>query len=131
MTRGAQGDPTNRHGCLEEGTLSKWLRIGSIKTRVQEAAGEFRRPGRVARAYGFVVQDVVRVKNRLKSVLRSRGVGYERRIPPSGPPPKQVRVQHGRNLGVTTCLLAREAVTGICCRAGAAKVVYHDAQGHQ
>ena len=30
----------------------------------------------MARAYGFVVQDVVRVKNRLKSVLRSRGVGY-------------------------------------------------------
>jgi transposase len=30
----------------------------------------------VARAYGFVVRDGVRVKNRLKSVLRSRGVGY-------------------------------------------------------
>ena len=30
----------------------------------------------MAPVYGFVVRDVVRVKNRLKSVLRSRGVGY-------------------------------------------------------
>ena len=30
----------------------------------------------VLRRYGFLVGDVVRVKNRLRSVLRSRGVAY-------------------------------------------------------
>jgi transposase len=56
--------------------LAEQLRIGSLETRVYKGRGKFRRLGHVARAYGFVVRDVVRVKNRLKSVLRSRGVGY-------------------------------------------------------
>ncbi|HSH74951.1 MAG TPA: hypothetical protein VLA09_04690 [Longimicrobiales bacterium] len=43
---------------------------------MQERRGKFRRLGHVGRAYGFVAQDMGRVKNRLKSVLRSRGVGY-------------------------------------------------------
>ena len=41
-----------------------------------QGARQVRAAGPRARAYGFVVRDVVRVKNRLKSVLRSRGVGY-------------------------------------------------------
>jgi len=56
--------------------LAEQLRIGSLETRVYKGRGKFRRLGHVARGYGFVVRDVVRVKNRLKSVLRSRGVGY-------------------------------------------------------
>jgi transposase len=56
--------------------LAEQLRIGSLETRVYKGRGKFGRLGHVARAYGFVVRDVVRVKNRLKSVLRSRGVGY-------------------------------------------------------
>jgi len=56
--------------------LAEQLRIGSLETRVYKGRGQFRRLGYVARAYGFVVRDTVRVKNRLKSVLRSRGVGY-------------------------------------------------------
>ena len=37
---------------------------------------QFRRLGERAKSYDFLVGDTVRVKNRLKSVLRSRGVAY-------------------------------------------------------
>jgi len=56
--------------------LAEQLRIGAIETRVYKGRGQFRRLGNLAKAYGFVVRDVVRVKNRLRSVLRSRGVAY-------------------------------------------------------
>jgi transposase len=56
--------------------LAEQLRIGALETRVYKGRGKFRRLGSVARGYGLVVVDVARVKNRLKSVLRSRGVGY-------------------------------------------------------
>jgi transposase len=56
--------------------LAEQLRIGAVETRVYKGRGQFRRLGNLARAYGFVVGDTVRVKNRLRSVLRSRGVAY-------------------------------------------------------
>lgn len=54
--------------------LAEQLRIGSLETVVYKDRGRFRRLGQLARAHGFVVRDTVRVKNRLKSVYRSRGV---------------------------------------------------------
>jgi len=48
--------------------LAEQLRIGSLETRVYKGRGKFGRLGHVARAYGFVARDGVRVKNRLKSV---------------------------------------------------------------
>jgi hypothetical protein len=69
-SRGPKSDKVDAFGLAEQ------LRIGSLETRVYKGRGKFGRLGHVARAYGFVVRDVVRVKNRLKSVLRSRGVGY-------------------------------------------------------
>ncbi len=56
--------------------LAEQLRMGAIETRVYKGRGQFRRLGNLAKAYGFMVRDVVRVKNRLRSVLRSRGVAY-------------------------------------------------------
>jgi transposase len=56
--------------------LAEQLRIGSLETRVYKGRGKFRRLGCLARGYGLVVVDVARAKNRVKSVLRSRGVGY-------------------------------------------------------
>ena len=56
--------------------LAEQLRIGAIKTRVYKGRGQFGRLGNLAKAYGFLVGDTVRVKNRLRSVLRSRGVAY-------------------------------------------------------
>lgn len=69
-SRGSKNDKVDAFGLAEQ------LRIGALETRVYKGRGKFGRLGHVARAYGFVVRDVVRVKNRLKSVLRSRGVGY-------------------------------------------------------
>ena len=67
---GAKSDKQDAFG------LGEQLRIGTIETRVYKGRGQLRRLGCLAKAYGFLVDDVVRVKNRLKSVLRSRGVGY-------------------------------------------------------
>jgi transposase len=69
-SRGPKSDKVDAFGLAEQ------LRIGSLETRVYKGRGKFGRLGHVARAYGFVMRDVVRVRNRLKSVLRSRGVGY-------------------------------------------------------
>jgi len=54
--------------------LAEQLRIGALETVVYKDRGRLRRLGQLARAYGFVTRDTVRVKNRLKSVYRSRGV---------------------------------------------------------
>jgi len=69
-SRGPKSDKLDAFGLAEQ------LRIGSIETRVYKGRGQFGRLGNLARAYGFLVGDTVRVKNRLRSVLRSRGVGY-------------------------------------------------------
>ena len=69
-SRGAKSDKQDAFG------LGEQLRIGAIETRVYKGRSQLRRLGCLAKAYGFLVGDMVRVKNRLKSVLRSRGVGY-------------------------------------------------------
>lgn len=69
-SRGPKSDKGDAFGLAEQ------LRIGAIKTRVYKGRGQFGRLGNLAKAYGFLVGDTVRVKNRLRSVLRSRGVGY-------------------------------------------------------
>jgi transposase len=69
-SRGPKSDKLDAFGLAEQ------LRIGSIETRVYKGRGRFGRLGNLARAYGFLVGDTVRVKNRLRSVPRSRGVGY-------------------------------------------------------
>jgi len=69
-SRGPKSDKRDAFGLAEQ------LRIGSIETRVYKGRGQFGRLGNLAKAYGFMVGDVVRVKNRLRSVLRSRGVAY-------------------------------------------------------
>jgi len=50
------------------------LRTGNIKTSVFKAPGEFGRLRELARVYGALVRDVVRVKSRLKAQYRARGV---------------------------------------------------------
>ena len=54
--------------------LAEQLRTGALETVVYKDRSRFRRLGHLARAHGFVVRDATRVKNRLKSVYRSRGV---------------------------------------------------------
>lgn len=69
-SRGPKSDKLDAFGLAEQ------LRIGAIGTRVYKKRGQFRRLGPLGKAYGFLVRDTARVKNRLKSVLRSRGVAY-------------------------------------------------------
>jgi hypothetical protein len=54
--------------------LAEQLRIGDVKTRVYKKRGEFAALGHLARAYGTLVVDTVRTQNRIKSLLRSRGI---------------------------------------------------------
>lgn len=56
-SRGPKSDQRDAFGLAEQ------LRIGAIETRVYKNRGAFRRPGQLARGYGFVVGDTVRVKN--------------------------------------------------------------------
>jgi transposase len=55
-------------------TLAEQLRTGAIKTRVFKEAGEFKTLRELGRTHAMIVQDVVRIQNRIKALLRSRGV---------------------------------------------------------
>jgi transposase len=66
--RGAKDDARDAWARAEE------LRVGAIATRVYKAPLHLAGLKNAVRAYGVAVQEVVRVKNRLKSVLRARGV---------------------------------------------------------
>lgn len=70
--------PKERKGAkddLRDATeLAEQLRIGSLSTRVYKAPKQMAGLKNAVRAYTMATRDVVRVKNRLKSVFRSRGV---------------------------------------------------------
>jgi transposase len=55
-------------------TLAEDLRIGAIQTRVYKGLGEFGLLRELSRAYTMLVNDSVRVQNRIKSLYRSRGI---------------------------------------------------------
>jgi transposase len=56
------------------------LRTGAIETRVYKAPLHLSALKNAVRAHGFAVRDVVRAKNRLKSVFLSRGIVTDSRI---------------------------------------------------
>ena len=56
------------------------LRTGTISTRVYKAPQHLAALRNAVRAFSFAVRDVVRAKNRLKSVFLSRGILAEQRI---------------------------------------------------
>jgi transposase len=53
------------------------LRVGSIETRVYKAPQHLASLRNAVRAHWFAVADLVRAKNRLKSVFLSRGIGAD------------------------------------------------------
>ena len=71
--RQSQGPKSDKRDAF---ALADQLRIGSLDTKVYKSRGQFRRLSQVAKAHGLLVGDTVRVKNRIKSVLRSRGIAY-------------------------------------------------------
>jgi transposase len=54
--------------------LAERLRTGAVKRKVFKEVGEFKMLRELGHAHAMVVQDVVRVQNRIKALLRSRGV---------------------------------------------------------
>jgi len=67
-SRGQKDDERDAFGLAER------LRTGSIERKVFKDAGQFKKLRELARTHGMIVQDSVRVQNRIKAMLRSRGV---------------------------------------------------------
>jgi len=67
-SRGPKDDERDAVGLAED------LRIGNIKIRVYKKQGEFASLSHLVRAHGTLVADTVRSQNRIKSLLRSRGI---------------------------------------------------------
>lgn len=67
-TRGQKNDERDAFSLAEQ------LRTGAIKKHVFKEVGEYGTLRELARTHSMVVQDVVRVQNRIKALLRSRGV---------------------------------------------------------
>lgn len=67
-SRGSKSDQLDAFG------LAEGLRIGAIKRKVYKERGEFTALGYRVKAHRLLVSDTVRVQNRIKSLLRSRGV---------------------------------------------------------
>lgn len=65
---GPKSDAIDAYGWAEK------LRINAIKTTVYKAPQRYATLRELARTYRMVTQDVVRAKNRLKSLYRSRGI---------------------------------------------------------
>ncbi len=68
QSRGQKNDELDAFGLAEQ------LRTGAIKNCVFKEPGEFRKLRELSRAHAMVVNDVVRVQNRIKARFRSRGV---------------------------------------------------------
>jgi transposase len=67
-SRGPKDDRRDAYGLADQ------LRVGGIQRKVYKDRGRFRALGYRAKGYRWVTVDVARVKNRIKSVYRSRGV---------------------------------------------------------
>jgi transposase len=76
--RGVKDDARDAWARAEE------LRVGAIRTRVYKAPQHLAALRNAVRAHAMAVGDVVRAKNRLKAVLRSRGVPCERSVYDAG-----------------------------------------------
>ena len=75
------------------------LRTGAIETRVYKAPEHLAALRNAVRAYGFAVTDLVRTKNRLKSVFLSRGISADESVYDAGTRPnwlKQLPTSHRR-----------------------------------
>ncbi len=74
--------PAESKGRSKDDARDAWkraeeLRVGGIETRVYKAPAQLSALRNAVRAYTFAVRDVVRAKNRLKSVFLSRGISVE------------------------------------------------------
>jgi transposase len=71
MVPESRGQKSDESDALQ---LAEQLRTGAIKRHVFKEVGEYGTLRELGRTHAMVVQDVVRVQNRIKALLRSRGV---------------------------------------------------------
>jgi transposase len=67
-TRGQKNDEGDAYRLAEQ------LRTGAIERKVFKEAGTYKTLRELGRVHGMIVQDVVRVKNRIKVLFRARGI---------------------------------------------------------
>jgi len=70
-SRGQKSDQRDAFGLADK------LRLGSLEHRVFKEVGPYRKLRELGRVHMMVVRDSVRVQNRIKSFMRSRGVAVE------------------------------------------------------
>ncbi len=70
-SRGQKSDQRDAFGLADK------LRVGSLERRVFKEIGPYRKLRELGRVHTMVVRDSVRVQNRIKSFMRSRGVAVE------------------------------------------------------
>jgi transposase len=79
VTRGAANRGT-KNDAVDAFELAEKLRTGQLKTRIYKDAGPARRLRELARLHTMLTGDVVRTKNRIKGLFRSRGVQVDDEI---------------------------------------------------
>jgi transposase len=73
QSRGQKDDARDAYKLADE------LRTGAIKRRVFKDVGQYKTLRELSRTHAMIVRDVVRIKNRLKSLYRSRGIAVSAR----------------------------------------------------
>jgi hypothetical protein len=71
MVSESRGQKSDEKDAFE---LAEQLRTGALEKRVFKEVGEFGTLRELGRTHTMVVQDVVRVQNRIRALLRSRGI---------------------------------------------------------
>lgn len=71
---GSEREPGRENDKLDAFARAEQLRIGAIQKKVYKGQSRFARLRHLAKGYAKLVGDSVRVQNRIKSLLRSRGL---------------------------------------------------------
>ena len=71
MVLDSRGQKSDEHDAF---ALAERLRAGTIETSVYKPVGSFATLRQLVKAHGMLVQDSVRVQNRIKALFRARGV---------------------------------------------------------
>jgi transposase len=122
--RGQKNDQRDAFNLADE------LRTGSIKKRVFKETGAYKKLRELGRTHTMVVEDVVRVQNRIKSYYRSRGIAVPGKTVYSedGRVPLLSQLPEGTQQAAMTLYAQYDAVQEI--RERAEKELVEEAQKH-
>jgi len=111
-------------------SLAQQLRIGAIDRRVFKETGTYTRLRELARTHMMIVQDVVRVQNRIRALYRSRGVAAAGRTVYSvdGRQPWLAKLPEAQHSAATMLYAQYDAVQEV--RKKAEKALVEEARRH-